>query len=149
VGALVAADLLLGGNAHLTRSVLRAGGFHQLGDVVERRLRLSAHSFGRYAPTPMLWLAVGALVAGAVGRRHIRAWFADRTPAWAGLLGAIAATLAGALANDSGALLLFVGTLTCATAVAVAWATREPHAFRERTRRRHLGPLTWDHRSVS
>ena len=42
LAALGAADLGLGGDAHLTRSVLEAGGFDQLADVAERRLRLSA-----------------------------------------------------------------------------------------------------------
>ena len=46
--ALVAlADLLSGANAHLTRSVLDAGGLGDLGDVAQRRLQLSAHSFVR------------------------------------------------------------------------------------------------------
>jgi hypothetical protein len=126
LAALVVADLVLGGNAHLTRSVLRAGGFDQLGDVLERRLRLSAHSFSRYARSPMLWLAVAAIAAGVIERRRIRAWFGRRRLAWAGLLGAVGATLAGTLANDSGALLLIIGALVCGTAVAVAWATHVP-----------------------
>ena len=125
VGALVAADLVLGGNAHLTRSVLRAGGFDQLGDVFQRRLRLSAHSFSRYAGTAMLWLAVAGLLVGIAQRRRIRAWFGDRRLAWAGLVGAFAATLAGTLANDSGALLLILGALMCGVTVAVAWATHD------------------------
>jgi hypothetical protein len=125
VGALVAVDLVLGGNAHLTRSVLRAGGFDQLGEVFQRRLRLSAHSFGRYAGTAMLWLAVAGILAGISQRLRIRAWFGDRRLAWAGLVGAFGATLAGTLANDSGALLLILGSLMCGLSVAVAWATHD------------------------
>ena len=46
--ALIAlADLLSGANAHLTRSVLDAGGLGDLADVAQRRLQLSAHSFAR------------------------------------------------------------------------------------------------------
>ena len=78
LAALAAADLLLGGDAHLTRSVLQAGGFDELGDVVERRLRLSAGNFGRYAATPMLWAAALAIVAGIWQRRRIEAWFGGR-----------------------------------------------------------------------
>ena len=44
LAALAAADLLSGGDAHLTRTVLRAGGLDQLSEVVQRRLELSAHS---------------------------------------------------------------------------------------------------------
>jgi hypothetical protein len=123
LAALAAADLLLGGDAHLTRSVLHAGGFDQLGDVVERRLRLSAANFRRYAPTPMLWGAALAIVAGVWQRRRIEAWFGSRRHAWAGFLGAAAATVAGTLANDSGALVLMIGTAFAALMTALAWAT--------------------------
>src|SRR5207237_8054228 len=49
LAALAASDLLLGGNAHLSRSVLHAGGFAQLAHVAERRLRLSAANRRRRA----------------------------------------------------------------------------------------------------
>jgi hypothetical protein len=124
LAALGAADLLLGGNAHLTRSVLKAGGLDQLADVAERRLRLSAENFSRYARTPMLWIAALVIVAGIAQRRRIEAWFTDRRTAWAGLGGAAAATVAGTLANDSGALLLMIGTALCALTAGLAWATR-------------------------
>jgi hypothetical protein len=133
LAALVAADLLLGGDAHLTRSVLRAGGFDQLSEIVQRRLQLSAHSFSRYAGTAMLWMAAAAVVAGIVERRRIRAWFGGLRSAWAGFLGAVAATVAGTLANDSGALLLILGTAYAATIVALAWATRGGPAERPTT----------------
>ncbi|HEX8754393.1 MAG TPA: hypothetical protein VF731_13355, partial [Solirubrobacterales bacterium] len=44
---LAAIDLATGANAHLTRSVLDAGGLGSLADVAQRRLQLSAHSFMR------------------------------------------------------------------------------------------------------
>jgi len=124
LAALATADLLLGGGAHLTRSVLRAGGFGQLADVAERRLRLSAQSFSRYARTPMLWIAALAIVAGVAERRGIELWFRGRRAAWAGLGGAAAATVAGTLANDSGGLMLMIGTALCALAAGLAWATQ-------------------------
>ncbi len=129
--ALAAADLLLGGDAHLTRSVLQAGGFDQLGDVVERRLRLSAGNFDRYSTTPMLWIAALAIIAGIWRRRRIEAWFENRRVAWAGFLGAAAATLAGTLANDSGALVLMIGTALVALMAGLAWATAADADFRD------------------
>jgi hypothetical protein len=128
LAALAASDLLLGGNAHLSRSVLHAGGFDQLADVAERRLRLSAANFSRYARTPMLWIAVLAIVAGIWQWRQIEAWFTDRRAAWAGFVGAAAATVAGSLANDSGALLLMIGTVLCALTAGLAWATQRARA---------------------
>jgi hypothetical protein len=123
LAALAAVDLLLAGDAHLTRSVLRAGGFDQLSEVAQRRLQLSVHSFGRYAQTAMLWITAVVIVAGIVQRRRVEAWFGDRPWAWAGFLGAVAATVAGTLANDSGALLLMIGAAYAAATVGLAWAT--------------------------
>ncbi|MGH2924602.1 MAG: hypothetical protein ACRDK1_01370 [Solirubrobacterales bacterium] len=140
VAALAAIDLLSGGDAHLTRTVLRAGGLDQLSEVVQRRIQLSVHSFSRYAGTAILWLTVAALVAGAVSWRRIESWFGVRRWAWAGLLGAVAATIAGTLANDSGALLLILGTGVAAVTIGLAWATRpeaENDPREEGTRRNH------------
>lgn len=123
LAALAAADLATGGNAHLSRTVLRAGGLDQLSEVVERRLELSLNSFGHYAQTPLLWLAVAALLVCVIQRRRIQLWFADRRWAWAGWLGAVAATAAGTLVNDSGALLLIVGTAIATATAGLAWAT--------------------------
>ncbi len=120
---LAAVDLISGGDAHLTRTVLRAGGFDQLSDVIERRLELSVDSFGHYAGTPLLWLAAAAILAGILQRRRIASWFGERRWAWAGWLGAVAATAAGTLVNDSGALLLIVGTTIAAATAGLAWAT--------------------------
>jgi hypothetical protein len=140
LAALAATDLASGGNAHLTRTVLRAGGFDQLSEVVERRLELSIDSFGHYARTALLWLAVAALAIGAIEWRRIEFWFGERRWAWAGWLGAVAATLAGTLVNDSGALLLIIGIAIAAATAGLAWAT--PDAPRgDATRRNRDGPV--------
>jgi hypothetical protein len=125
LAALVVIDLAAGGNAHLTRSVLDAGGLGNLGDVFQRRLELSAHSFARYAQSFIFWIVIALIVAGLTQWRRIVGWFDGRRTAWAGFIGAIAATLAGTLANDSGALLLMIGAVLCAATVGVAWATHE------------------------
>ena len=124
LAVLVAADLVSGGNAHLTRSVLDAGGLGDLGQLFQRRLELSAHSFARYGGSVIFWIIMALILVGVVAWRSVRAWFAGRDVLWAGFLGAIAATLAGTLANDSGALLLMIGAVLCAAAAGVAWATR-------------------------
>jgi hypothetical protein len=120
-------DLASGGDSHLTRSVLQAGGLHDVGQVAERRLRLSADNFGRYAGSPVLWAAVALIVAGVARRRSVAGWFGERRYAWAGFLGAAAATVAAILANDSGGLLLMIGTAFLALATGVAWATQIRH----------------------
>jgi hypothetical protein len=125
LAVLVAIDLALGGGAHLTRSVLEAGGLDDVADVFQRRLELSAHSFERYAQTVTFWVVLALIVAGVARWRVIRGWFGGRRALWAGFLGAVGATLAGTLANDSGALLLMIGAVLAAATAGLAWATRE------------------------
>jgi hypothetical protein len=126
LATLFAVDLVLGGDAHLSRSVLDAGGLDDLGDVVERRLRLSAESFGRNVGKPSMLVCIALIVTGVVLRRRIAAWFEGARPALAGLVGAIAATVVGTLANDSGALLLMIGTGFSSLFVAYVYATTTP-----------------------
>ncbi|HEY4780144.1 MAG TPA: hypothetical protein VIH47_11185 [Solirubrobacterales bacterium] len=118
---LALGDLLSGANAHLTRSVLDAGGLSDLGDVAQRRLQLSAHSFTR--PIVFVFLPLIVLFAAlAVARRErLRAWLSGRPAMRAGLIGAVATTLVGTLANDSGALLLEIGTAYLLVFVGFAW----------------------------
>jgi len=66
---------------------------------------------------------VAALLAGAFARHRVEGWFGDRRWAWAGLVGALGATVVGTLANDSGALLLILGTAVVGATVGLAWAT--------------------------
>ena len=115
-------DLLSGANAHLTRSVLDAGGLGDLADVAQRRLQLSAHSFAR--PVLLAFLPVVALAAVlAYARRdRLRSWLAGVPTVRAGLLGALAATVVGTLANDSGALLLEIGAAYLLVFTGFAWA---------------------------
>lgn len=121
--ALMAADLLFGGEAHLTRSLLDAGGLDAAGDVFERRIRLAAFSFTRTANLPFLALALVAVAAGVWKRREVGAWFPERA-ALAGFAGAIAATALGTVSNDSGVILLILGAAYCAAIAGYAWALR-------------------------
>ena len=121
---LAAADLVLGGDAHLSRSVLEAGGLDQVGEVAERRLRLSAASFEKTLGSPFLLGAVVVIVLGVAYRRRIASWFEGRRPALAGFAGAIAAVVVGTVANDSGVLLLMIGTAYAALFAGFAWASR-------------------------
>jgi hypothetical protein len=115
-------DLLSGANAHLTRSVLDAGGLGDLADVAQRRLQLSAHSFAR--PIVFVFLPlIAALAALAMARRDVlRGWVGDYPAMRAGLIGAVAATVVGTLANDSGALLLEIGAAYLLVFAGFAWA---------------------------
>jgi hypothetical protein len=123
VGLIALIDLISGANAHLTRSVLDAGGLGDLAQVAQRRLSLSVHSFSR--PIVFVFLPLLALAAALAMRRRatLRRWLADAPAVEAGLLGALVAVVAGTLANDSGALVLEIGGAYLLVFVAFAWTT--------------------------
>ena len=123
--ALIAlADLVSGANAHLTRSVLDAGGLGDLADVAQRRLQLSAHSFVRPIVLFFLPIVAAAIVLAYLRRDRIDSWLRPHPALRAGLIGAVAATMIGTLANDSGALLLEIGTAYLLVFLAYAWSER-------------------------
>ncbi len=129
--ALIAIDLVIGGDAHLSRTVLDAGGLDEFGQVVERRVRLGARSFSRFADSTAYMIAGAVIVAAVLGRHRILSWFSGRPAARAGFIGGITASVVGALANDSGALLLLVGTAYLAGFAALAWSSRCAASARE------------------
>jgi hypothetical protein len=121
IAVLVVADLVLGGGAHLTRSLLDAGGFSELGDVFQRRIELAGLSFTKTANIPLLVLALIVIFLGIRHRDTVRGWFLDRA-ALAGFLGCCAATLIGTASNDSGVIILILGTAYAALGAGFAWA---------------------------
>jgi hypothetical protein len=110
LAALALLDLVTGGDAHFSRSVLEAGGLDEIADIAERRVRLSYRSLGRGA---IPFLVAFALVALALGFRHRRALLAateDAPGVRAAVYGLLAAVLVGALTNDSGPIILLIGS---------------------------------------
>jgi hypothetical protein len=122
VALLALVDVISGANAHLTRSVLDAGGLNDLADVAQRRLQLSAHSSTRPISLILMALVVALAVLAIARRDRLRIWFPGRQATRAGFVGALAATAVGALANDSAALMLEVGTVYLLVFVGFAWA---------------------------
>ncbi len=128
LAALAALDLILGGGAHLTSSVLRAGGADGVADVAQRRIELSVRSFGRNATSPYLYITALVMVFAIVKRRQIAGRLGEPM-VFAGFAGAAAATVLGTVANDSGAVLLMIGTgfLLACGAFALGQASRGSH----------------------
>jgi hypothetical protein len=114
-------DLLLGGDAHLTRSVLEAGGRDELADVLERRLRLSASSFGRATGQTIFWVVMAAIAVVIWQRRRVLSWLSPEPLVRAGFAGGAGSILLGTVANDSGAAFLIIGTIALLGCLAVAY----------------------------
>lgn len=121
LAVLAIIDLVFGGDSHLSRSVLDAGGAGELADVAERRLRLSARSFGQATDLSLFRIAVVGTIAGVVWRRRILGWLEDAQLARAGYLGAAFSVALGVVANDSGATFFTIGVLGLMACVAFAW----------------------------
>jgi hypothetical protein len=119
---LSAADLLTGANAHLTRTVLDADSGGDVLAVFGRRLREAGESFGRTVTLVCLPFVLAAAALAWRGRERIASWLHGLPAMRAGMLGALAATIVGTLANDSGALLLEIGALYLLVFTGFAWA---------------------------
>jgi hypothetical protein len=124
LAVLFAIDLALGGDAHLSRSVLDAGGAGELADVAERRLRLSASSFGRGLGTSLFWICAAGVALVLWQRRRVGDWLAAAPLARAGLIGAASAVLLGILANDSASTFFTLGAIMLASGLSFAFSQR-------------------------
>ena len=130
LAALAAIDLATGGGAHLTRSILE-GGPGDLVDAVRRRLGLSAAGLRRETTVWLVSSSVVVLAAGVLGRRRILGRLGGLPGIAIALQAGLAATLVGALANDSGPLVLVVGTVFLGLAVAAATGGDERDGWRK------------------
>ena len=102
--------------------MLDAGGLDQVAEVAERRLELSAHSFARPIVYLFMPLVVAAAALAYVGRDRIAGWLRGVPAVRAGMLGALAAVVIGAVANDSGALVIEIGAAYLLVFTGFAWA---------------------------
>ena len=118
VGALALVDLASGGDAHLTRSVLDADSPGELVDVAERRLDISWDNL-KSGTTPIS-VALFALVLayGVMRRKRVLAPLEGERAFAAGMWGALAATVVGALGNDSGPTIFLIGAAALVLAAA-------------------------------
>jgi hypothetical protein len=123
VAALLLVDLILGG-AHLSRSVLGAGEASDVIDVLDRRVSLMLNTFIHPVYEELL-VVCGLLLALGLWQRHrVLSWFGERWPARYGYVGAVVGVLVGTVANDSGSVLLVIGTIFLAVCAGFFWATR-------------------------
>ena len=110
LGVLAVLDIATGGDAHFTRSVLDAGGLGDLADIAQRRVELSYRSLTRGIIGLLVAVALIALIWGVRSRRKLLAPLEPWPGLRAGLIGALVAVVVGALSNDSGPMILLIGT---------------------------------------
>jgi hypothetical protein len=119
---LSAADLVTGANAHLTKAVLDAKSGGDVLSVVGHRLSETVSSFARPVLVAGLPVVIAAAALAWLRRDRLAAWLSGRPAMRAGMLGALAATLVGTVANDSGALLLEIGAAYLLVFIGFVWA---------------------------
>lgn len=114
---LAAIDLGTGGDAHFTRTVLRADGSGALWDIVSRRYELAGRAAVRgFMPAASL-IAVLAIAVALRRRRRLLAPVDDDPGIRAGLAGIVGVGVGGALFNDSGPVLLLFAAFIAACGV--------------------------------
>jgi hypothetical protein len=109
IGALILLDVVTGGGAHLTRSVLHAHNAGDLVDVVRRRFEGSFSTLKKPGWAVASGFALAAVVWLALRRRRLLQRLPR--PLAAGLVGAWFAVVIGAIANDSGPLIAVIGAI--------------------------------------
>jgi hypothetical protein len=118
LGLVAAIDSLTGGGAHLSRSVLEPGS-EGWGEVLKRRARTQFGLLGSLPAGVVAAMALTVLAALALNRRRLLAPLSDvgMRPLRAGLGGAFAAVVVGAVANDSAPDMLAIGATLLVLAV--------------------------------
>jgi hypothetical protein len=113
VGGLVLLDLAIGGGAHLTRTLSSSSGPGDFGKVLVRRWRLSVAGLGHGATPFTVGICIALLVLGVVKRRELLTPLSGERlrPLRAAIVGSFFAVVIGALANDSGPMIVMIGTV--------------------------------------
>jgi hypothetical protein len=135
VVGLIGLDLATGGNAHLTRTVLRGDGAGGVLEIVKRRALISAKALNRPSLTIVAALGVACMVWGVRRREDLLRPMRAHPAFVAGLWGAVAATVVGALSNDSGPVIFDLGFL--GLLLATAYGRGAPGAAARRAPRSH------------
>jgi len=124
LAALALIDVVTGGDSHLTRSVLDADSPGDVVDIVDRRFDTSWESLKRGTTPLSVGLLAVALGYGVVRRRELFAPLGDDRAFQAGMWGTLAATVVGALANDSGPTIFLIGATALVLAAAYVTGKR-------------------------
>ena len=109
LAGLIAVDVLTGGGAHLTRTVLEGEGAGGLLEIVKRRLLISANGLDTVTMAGLVLTGIVCMIWGVRRRDDLLRPLRAHPAFVAGLWGALAATVIGALSNDSGPVIFIAG----------------------------------------
>jgi hypothetical protein len=119
--ALVALDVATSGGAHLTRTVVHGNGLGEIADIVQRRFTISVKGL-LYLPVAITCaIGIVACVIALRRRERLYAPLRDHPAFMAGIWGSFAATVVGALSNDSGPVIFALGSLGLLFATGYVW----------------------------
>lgn len=135
VAGLVVLDVLTGGNAHLTRTVLEGEGAGGFLEIVKRRLLISANGLALPAMAILAVVGIACMVWGVRRRDDLLRPMRAHPAFVAGIWGALTGTVVGALSNDSGPVIFNVGFLGLLLATAYGRGAPGAHTHRASTPR--------------
>jgi hypothetical protein len=118
---LVGLDLVTGGDAHLTRTIVHGSGPGEWVDVAHRRFTIAFRGL-RFLPVAVT-VVIGLIcfVVGLIRRERLFAPLRDQPAFMAGIWGLFSATVIGALSNDSGPVIFSLGFLGLLFATGYVW----------------------------
>ena len=126
LAALAALDLVSGAGGHYTQSILHASSLTDLRHTFQRKL-LGAWNGLRHGLMPVITAVCLAGAAYVIRKRDsVLAPVASARPWSACLIGGLAGSIAGSVTNDSGPLLLMVGSFGLASVVAYIRGSPQP-----------------------
>jgi hypothetical protein len=146
LAGLIAIDVLTGGGAHLTRTVLEGEGAGGLLEIVKRRLLISANGLDTVLMAGLVLIGIIAMVWGVRRRADLLSPLRAHPAFVAGLWGALSATVIGALSNDSGPVIFIAGFFGLLLALGYgrgapgAAPSRASPRGSERVQTRHVSP---------
>ena len=146
LAGLVVIDVVTGGGAHFTRTVLEGEGASGLLEIVKRRLLISANGLNGLITILMVVSGIVCMVWGVRRRDDLLRPMRGHPAFVAGMWGALAATVIGALSNDSGPVIFIAGFLGLLLATAYgrgapgAHPSTASHSGAESAVTRHVRP---------
>jgi hypothetical protein len=118
---LVVLDLVTSGGAHLTRTVVHGNGPGGLGDIAQRRLKISFSGLDNIPVLLTCLIGIVCTVLAVRRRDRVYAPLREHPAFMAGIWGAFSATVIGALSNDSGPVIFALGFLGLLFATGYVW----------------------------